>query len=439
MSNLKDKVIEAGIVGSGGAGFPTHVKMNGDIDTIVINAAECEPLIQVDKGLINLYSKELVEGLKYTMNALGIEKSFIGIKEKYQNIIQKMEESIKDDSIKISPLPNIYPVGDEVVLIKEVTGKVVKKGGLPLDHKIMVMNVETLLNIYNKIFKDNNVVNSYVTVIGEVHNEGTYNIPIGMPVSEILTTLTPVKIEDYEIIVGGPMTGTLAKKDEVITKTTKAIIVLRKDHPLIRNKENVNINHLTRIMAACSQCRACTDMCPRNLLGHKVEPHKLMNAMANGLTENVSVLRTALGCVNCGVCETYACHHDLAPRKMMVKVKEEFAKNGVRPSAEDCVDVHTDRDYRKVPSNRLIMRLNLSKYNRPVPFNEKLIEANVVKIPLSQHIGAPAEPCVSIGQKVEKGQVIAKAQPNKLSTNIHGSIEGTIKEITKKYIMIERT
>lgn len=440
MNTLSKQIYEAGIVGAGGAGFPTHIKMQGDIETIIINAVECEPLLQVDKSLMKLYANELIEGLLYLQQELKIPNAIIGIKDKYTKIIEHLNRAIpKDASIQVKPLPNVYPVGDEVVLVKETTGITLKKGVLPITHKLVVINVETLLNIYKKIFAGENVCYSYVTIIGAVENQGTYQIPIGMRLEEILERISKPTIDDYEIVVGGPMTGKLAGFDDVVRKNTKAFIVLPKDHNLIRNMQDVNEVHLKRIMASCSQCRACTDMCPRHLLGHQVEPHKLMNAMANGLTDNVDVLKTALGCVDCGICELYACHHDLSPRKMMVAVKKAYAAEGVRPSPDDCVEPHSDRHYRRVPSKRLIMHLNLSKYDITVPFISQVIEPHKVQIPLSQHIGAPAVAQVKVGSKVMTNQLVGKAVENALSANIHSSITGTISKVTSEYIEIERT
>ncbi len=440
MNAISKQIYEAGIVGAGGAGFPTHIKMQGNIDTIIINAVECEPLLQVDKSIMKLYANELIEGLTYLQKELKIPHAIIGIKDKYTKIIEHLNVNIpKESSIEVKPLPNVYPVGDEVVLIKETTGITLRKGVLPITHKLVVINVETLLNIYKKVFAGENVIHSYVTIIGAVENQGTYQIPIGMTLEEILETMSKPTIKDYEVVVGGPMTGKLATYGEVVRKNTKAFIILPKDHNLIRNMQDVNETHLKRIMASCSQCRACTDMCPRHLLGHQVEPHKLMNAMANGLKDNVSVLKTALGCVDCGICELYACHHDLAPRKMMVAVKKAYAKEGVRPSPEDCVDPHPDRHYRRVPSKRLIMHLNLTKYDIQVPFVTDVVQAKKVQIPLAQHIGVPAVSLVDVGSKVLGNQVIAQGVEGKLSANIHSSIMGTITKITSDFIEIERT
>jgi Na+-translocating ferredoxin:NAD+ oxidoreductase RnfC subunit len=342
------------------------------------------------------------------------------------------------DNITIKPLPNVYPVGDEVVLIKETTGITLQRGVLPISHKLMVMNVETLLNVYKKIFADQNVIHSCVTIIGEVENQGTYQLPIGMSLEEILNTLTKPLMTHYKVIVGGPMTGKLASVNEVVRKNTKAFIVLPYDHRLVKNMEEVNTTHLKRIMASCSQCRACTDMCPRHLLGHQVEPHKLMNAMANGLKDNVNMLKTALGCVDCGVCELYACHHDLSPRKMMVAVKKAYAEQGVRPSPEGCIEPHKDREYRRVPSKRLVMHLNLSKYDVHLPFIPEVMKAKKVRIPLSHHIGAPAICLAKVGTYIMENQIIASGQEGKLSANIHASISGNITKANSEFIEIER-
>ena len=439
MENIIEKIFDAGIVGAGGAGFPTHVKLKGQIKTLIINSAECEPLLQVDKNLAKNYAQELMKSLDQLMADLSIEKSVIGIKNKYIDVINHLEEYAKKyTNIEIYPLPNVYPVGDEVVLIEEVTGIVVKKGELPIQYHVMVINTETLFNIYKKLFEDKNVTHTYVTVIGEVDAPGTYYVPIGTSVGYMVDSLGKRRQQNNKIIIGGPMTGSLTTIYDVVKKNTKALIVLEENHSLIRQMEDVNINHLTRIMASCSQCRACTDMCPRHLLGHNVEPHKLMNAMANGVMDNTSLLKTALGCVDCGVCELYACHHDLSPRKMMVMVKKEFAKNGVRPSPEDCTSMHPDRDYRRVPSGRLVMRLGLKKYDVPVPFYPKACIVDKVKIPIHQHIGQPAKACVSVGQEIQENMCIAEAIEGGLSANIHASISGKVSEINKDYICIER-
>lgn len=440
MSNMLMQVLNAGLVGAGGAGFPTHVKMKGDFQTLIINAVECEPLLQVDKHLLKAYSSELVNVLSYMISELKLNEIIIGIKKKYTEVIQLLNDQCsKHTKIVVKPLPNVYPMGDEVVLIKEITGITLKKGELPVHNNLLVLNVETVFNIYKKLFNEINVTHSYVTIVGEVGQPGTYCLPVGTSLKWLLEHVSIPRVDDYEVIVGGPMTGKIAEENEGVKKTTKAYIVLEKSHPLIESLSVTSQVQMKRIMASCSQCRACTDMCPRHLLGHQVEPHKLMNAMANGLTGQHHVLQTALGCVSCGICELYACHHDLSPRKMMIAVKAAYAKEGVRPSADDCVPPHQDRGFRRVPSERLVAHLNLSRYDKPYKFDPVPISVPKVQIALNQHIGAPAISIVTIGESVKENQLIAKVAKGQLGANIHTGISGTVTEITKTYITVERT
>lgn len=436
MIDFKEAVYEAGVVGSGGAGFPTHIKVAQKAKTLLINGSECEPLIEVDKNLIKNYSHKLIGILNFLLEIDFVENIIICVKKEYSDVSYCIESRINSDKITMCKLPNIYPIGDEVVLINEATGITLKKGELPINHGLVVLNVETLLNIRNKIFDNKNVTSSYVTVTGEVENGGTFNFPLGFPLNKILELCKP-KIDDFRVVVGGPMTGRIASVDEAVKKTTKAFIILPREHKVVRNMEDINMTHIKRIMASCSQCRACTDLCPRNLLGHKVEPHKLMNAMANGLSENTASLKTSLGCVSCGVCELYACHHDLSPRKMMVAVKGAFLKEGIKADPNDCTGSLDEAEYSRVPSKRLMMHLNLTKYNKHLPFNPRLQNTDKVYISLKDHIGAPCISTVNVGQEVNVGDLIG-TNKNVLHGNIHASISGTIKEVNKGFIRIEK-
>ncbi len=263
MKNIIKQVFDAGIVGAGGAGFPTHIKLDADISTLIINGAECEPLLQVDKNLMHCYGEILIQGLNQIMEQCNIEKAIIGVKNQYTEIIEHLRHCGKNyPNIKIYPLPNIYPIGDEVILIEETTGIVLKKGELPIQHNVMVTNTETLYNICMKIVENKNVTHTFVTIIGEVETPGTYCVPIGTSVGYLVNTLGKPRHSHYKVIMGGPMTGSITTDQDVVRKNTKALIILEENHPLVQQKEDVNIKHLTRIMASCSQCRACTDMCP---------------------------------------------------------------------------------------------------------------------------------------------------------------------------------
>lgn len=423
--NLVDLIKEAGIVGAGGAGFPTHVKLQGDIKTLIVNAVECEPLIQVDKVLIKHFSKEIITTLNRIKEALSIE-IVVAIKAGHPDLLNSL--SLRSD-ILIKEVPNVYPMGDEVILIREVTGICMDRGQLPIVHGLVVMNLETIYNIHRKLDHDENVSSKYVSVLGEVDKPGTYKVPIGMSAFELLR-LTGIH-ESCAVIEGGVMTGRLISPDAVIKKTTKALIALSKHHKVIRQYEQTSMTSLKRIMSSCSQCRDCTDMCPRHLMGHDVQPHKIMNAMANGLVNYSESLKTSLGCVSCGICELYACHHDLSPRRMMMMVKSSFASEGVRAEpVNGSVSAFIDR--RKIPSNRLKRHLNLFY---EVPDTLGTFSTTEVKVLMKQHIGVAATPLVSLNETVSKGQVIGLV--NQLGAHVHAPISGTVTCVCKDYVRIK--
>lgn len=436
---LKHIIKKAGIVGAGGAGFPLHTKLNIESEYIIINGAECEPLLTVDQQLMDKYALDLVKALDVIIKAVGAKTGIIGLKKQYKKARASLEAAIDQyPHIKIHNLPNIYPSGDESTLIYECIGRVVPRGALPITQGVTVMNVETLLNAGGAIFYDKSVTHTYITIGGDVPNPITVKVPLGMKVGELVRLAGRDIMEQYELIMGGPMTGNIVSKDAVVTKTTKGILVLKSDHYIVTRKKPVDFTSLKKIMSACSQCRMCTDLCPRNILGHKVEPHKLMNSIANGLVEHSEACETALGCCGCNLCSLYSCHHDLAPAEFMMTIKNELIKNGIR-SKEDKKSLPDQwRQYRQVPSGRLLKKIGLASYDVDAPLNETTIEPRWVEIPLKQHIGASAIPCVKIGDNVKQGQLIGNIEEGLLGALIHASISGVVTNINENSIRIER-
>lgn len=439
LGQLKNTIKEAGIVGAGGAGFPLHAKLNTQSEYIIVNGAECEPLLCVDQHLMDKYSKELFQALDIIVKATGAKEGIIGLKSQYTRAIESLESAKSDyKNLRMQKLTNTYPTGDEVTLIYECIGKVVPKGSLPTTQKVTVLNVETLLNVWHAVFDQTPVVHTYVTIGGDVPNPATLKVPIGMKVRELIHLAGRDDLEKYKILLGGPMTGSIISPNDVVTKTTKALLVLEDDHYVVRRKAPTDFNSLRKIMSSCSQCRMCSDLCPRNILGHKVEPHKLMNAVANGLISHSEASVTALGCSGCNLCSLYACHHELDPAGFMMKIKGELMSLGVKvPQQEESIPDDW-MEYRQVPASRLVKKLGLTRYNIKSPLVETKMNPMSVEIPLRQHIGASAISCVSVGELVTKGQVIGKIQEEALGANIHASMNGIIKNITQDIIVIER-
>ncbi|MDF2879815.1 MAG: proton-conducting rane transporter [Clostridiaceae bacterium] len=429
--DLLEHIYNAGVVGAGGAGFPTHKKLNCKVEYFIINAAECEPLLQTDKYIIRNFSHEIIQAVEATAEEVGAANVVIGLKKKYIKEIEALNKAIKDlnSKVKLHYLKSIYPAGDEHVLVNDVTKKVIPPGGIPLNVGAVVSNVGTILNIYEAM-NGSPVTDKYVSVLGEVKSPKIIKVPIGTSVLECIKAAGGASIKEFALIMGGPMMGRLVLGDEIqkrtITKTDGGIIVLPKDHYLVMQRQ-VSIKHLiNRAKSACIQCSACTEMCPRHLLGHPLRPNKIMRAIST--TEDFGEsFKEALICSECGVCEMYACPMGLSPRRINVFLKGELRKKGIKYSSDAKeYKVRDYMDYKQVDVSRLIGRLNVSSYiMKSISKAEDYLPVEV-SIPLKQHIGMPAKPVVNAGDTVVKGQLIASVKYEDMGANVHASIDGTI-------------
>ncbi len=435
-----DMVMKSGIVGAGGAGFPTHVKISAKAEIVVANGAECEPILETDRHLMLREARKVIEGLKLAMQSVEAEKGIIAIKKKHSDITLILKEMLKDEEhIKLHLLDNFYPAGDEHVLVYEATGRVVPMGGIPLDVNVVVSNVFTL-SLMADACNGTSFTHRYITITGEVRNPCVTKLPIGISIRETIEKASGgIKIEDYKVIIGGPMMGKLEENlDNPITKTTGAIIVLPSDHKIVDLKSK-NIKSAMKIAkSVCCQCSQCTDMCPRFLLGHNLNPHKMMMALSD--IEDKSDLKglyPATLCSECGLCGYYTCTMGLLPNAVNRYYKEVINKNRERPNFKNIMteEVHEFREYRKVPTERLLDKLGLTKYNFHLPFVELDIKPEKVVLPLKQHIGAPSIPVLTQGQRVAAGDLIAEIPEKSLSARLHSPIDGVIKEISDSFVI----
>ncbi len=442
-NNLLNAVKEAGIVGAGGAGFPTHVKLNAKAEYIVVNGAECEPLLRVDQQLMAYKTKEILSALDIIVKETGAKKGIIALKEKYKKAIENLNTNINQfQNLEIFKLGNFYPAGDEQITVYEVLKRIVPEGGIPLGVDVIVINVETLLNVYNAL-NGTPVTDKYLTVTGEVRNPVTVKVPIGISVKEAIDLAGGPAISDYAVIDGGPMMGKIISDiNQPVTKTTKGLIVLSKEHTLIQSKEKSIATMLKLARTACCHCSQCTEVCPRNLLGHKIHPDKLMRTASYGSTcSDSSTLTEAFLCCECGLCEQ-ACIMGLQPWKLNRFIKSQLGEKGIKnDNSRKPIDTNPFRDYRRFPVKKLVARLGIEKYDvdAPLPLKEGTKnEYKTIKMNSRQHIGAAAEPTVKVGDIVIKGQLILDVPDNKLGAKIHSSIDGTVKEIQQDYILINK-
>jgi Na+-translocating ferredoxin:NAD+ oxidoreductase RnfC subunit len=417
-----EQVESCGVVGAGGAGFPTHVKLKAKADTIILNAAECEPLLHKDKEMLRAYPDEIIFGLQQARELVGAGEAVIGIKGKYHDVIDLLTPKLPA-GMRIKELADSYPTGDEFILVYDVTGRVIPPGKIPLTVGCVVTNVETAYNIGRGV----PVTEKYLTVAGAVNHPCTVKVPIGVTLREVLETAGGAAIPDPAALVGGVMMGRLLKSwDEPVTKTTGGLIVLPRDHKLIQrySRDWDAIAHIGA--SACDQCSFCTELCPRYLLGHPIEPHKAMRSLGFNMTGEANFIGTMF-CCECNLCSMISCPEDLDPKNVCAQNKRRLMAEGRKwevPAVESRPKLHMNN--RRAPIGRLIRKLGLFGFVNKGPLTDAACAAKRVVLPLKQHVGAPAEATVGVGDKVNKGDVIARPAPGKLGAVIHASITGRV-------------
>lgn len=282
---LLELIKEAGIVGCGGAGFPTHAKLNCRVDTLIVNGAECEPLLRTDRWLMRHRADQVVKAAETCGTFTGAKRICVALKETYGKEIAAMDEALKkaDSQVELFLLRNYYPAGDEQMLVLDVTGRTVPPAGIPLDVGAVVSNVATMVAVCDAM-EGQPFTHKYLTVSGQVAHPVIVHAPLGTSFAAALEAAGGVLAEcrEYRILCGGPMMGKLYKADEaasqVITKTTSGLVVVPADIPLVRQKEKESGDILRNRRCACIQCSFCTDLCPRHLAGHPLAPHKIGRA-----------------------------------------------------------------------------------------------------------------------------------------------------------------
>lgn len=289
------KIQEAGIVGLGGATFPTHVKLvppkGMKADVLLINGVECEPYLTSDHRLMLEKTDEILVGTQLLMKALNVEKAVIGIENNKPDAIQKLTEKSKGfNGISVTALKVKYPQGGEKQLIKAVTGREVPSGGLPIAVGAVVSNVGTAFAVYEAIQKNKPLFERVVTITGKgVSKPSNFLVRIGTSTSALVEAAGGLPEESGKIISGGPMMGrAIASLDVPVTKGTSGILLLKKEES---KREPV---------IACIRCSRCVSVCPMGL-----EPYLLMTLSEKQIFDRAEEDKI-MDCIECGSC-SYTC------------------------------------------------------------------------------------------------------------------------------------
>ena len=432
--NISEKIRNAGVVGAGGGGFPAHVKAAAKVEYIIANGAECEPLIHKDYEVMTGHPDKVVRGVKLLMESTGAKKGIIGIKEKNKEAVDAISGAIHDSHIKIHLLGDFYPSGDEYILVYEATKRLIPPQGIPLDVGIVVSNVETLYNI-SAASEDRPVTEKFITVAGAVKHPASFIAPVGMSFRDAIAFAGGIPqsgMKEFAVFVGGIMMGKLEfDLDQPITKTTAGLIVLPVEHMLVQRKSRTEKSMHWIGKSACDQCSYCTELCPRYVLGYDVQPHKVMRSLGFSMTGEHIWNQYASLCCACGLCTLYACPENLYPKEACDKAKTDMKEQGIKWSGRRDVTPHPMYEGRRSPLKQLIKRLGVEEYDHPSAFNQKETRPRQVSIPLSQHIGTPAQSTVRIGESVKRGQLIGEIPDGKLGARVHASIDGVVKNVNE--------
>jgi Na+-translocating ferredoxin:NAD+ oxidoreductase RnfC subunit len=434
--DIVKKIYDAGVVGAGGAGFPTHVKAKSKVEFVLVNGAECEPLIHKDFELMKNFAPEIVNAVDIMINQTSAKKSYFGIKSKNAEAIAAIEKCYKDKKIETCQLGDFYPSGDEYELVYSATKRLIPPYGLPLDVGCLVNNVETFYNI-SRAVEDKPVTQKFVSVAGCVKNPMSFFVPVGTSFKDLLAHAGGATIKDFGIFVSGILMGRLTfDLNEVVTKTVGGIIILPSEHYLV-NRMNRPMHDKNRIgKSACDQCSYCTELCPRYLLGYDVQPHKVMRSLVFTTSGQNVWNQYADLCCSCGLCSLYSCPEDLYPREACDQGKAENKKLGTRYIQQKEVKVHPIKDGRRVPLKQLMRKMDILKYDAHTPYNKLSPKIKQVKILLRQHVGVPAKAVVKLGDIVQEGTIIGDIEEGKLGAKVHASISGKVTHVSDEFISI---
>jgi len=305
---IRKIVLDAGIVGMGGASFPTHIKINPPkpVDVLIINGAECEPYLTVDARLMVEKTAQISQGIMLVAKCLNVKEIYIGIEDNKPEAIKAFS---KFTQIKVKILKSDYPQGGEKQLIQNILGLQISRGKLPFDLGVVVQNVATVYAIYEAVYKNKPLIERLVTITGScIQNPRNLLVRLGTPIKDLLEFCGPLKEEPAKIIMGGPMMGIAQYTDQApIIKSSGGLLLMNQEEAKILEED------------PCIRCAACVRGCPVGLLPCQI------NLAAERSLWNLTKEYGASDCIECGICN-YVCPANRRLLQTIKRAKLESAK-----------------------------------------------------------------------------------------------------------------
>jgi len=432
---LAEQVQQAGVVGAGGGGFPTHVKLMAKADTVIANGAECEPLLHKDAAVMEHLAGQVVTGVQLAMQAVSAQDGVIAVKAKNQKAVETLLVACQNTPVRVHLLGDYYPAGDEYDLVHEVTGRLIPPAGIPIQVGVVVNNVETLVNI-TAAAAGQPVIRKMLTIAGAVRQPLTLTLPIGTTFRDAIALVGGLTVPDPVLCVGGLMMGLVTGDlDTPITKTTTGVVILPRDHPVMERRLKPAAAQARIGKSACDQCRYCTEFCPRFLLGYAVEPHQVMRSLAFTAAGQERWNAWAWLCCACGLCTLYACPEMLFPKEACDESKAELRQANFKWNGPVNLRPHPLRADRRVPIKRLARKLQVQDYDAPAPLRDTPFRPKRLVLPLKQSAGAACQPAVQPGDRVREGQVIGTVPPKTLGAVLHAPLSGVVTAVTDRIVL----
>lgn len=435
--NLAEQVRQAGVVGAGGGGFPTHVKVSAKADVVIANGAECEPLLHKDAAVMERQAREMVRGMILAMEAVGARDGIVGIKAKKTQAVEAVQAACQGKPVRVHLLGDYYPAGDEYDLVYTTTGRLIPPAGIPLQVGAVVCNVETFVNVAAAA-EGQPVTRKTVTLAGAVKHPTTVTVPVGTTFRDAIEATGGFATDQPVLCVGGLMMGeTTEDLDTPITKTSTGVVVLPRDHHVIERKLKPAAAQNAIGKSACDQCRYCTEYCPRYLLGYAVEPHQVMRSLAFTATGAELWNQWAALCCACGLCTLYACPEELFPKEACDQSKAEMRRANLKWTGSTTVKPHPLRDGRRVPIKTLMKKLHIQQYDHPAHWEDVRFAPRRAVLPLKQNAGAANRPLVRPGDRVRAGQMVGQVPEPVLGAPIHAPFDARVVSVNDR-IVLER-
>ncbi len=347
-----------------------------------------------------------LRGLEAMQAQLGATRVTVAVKHKNTDVLDGMSQQLRAAGFEPFVYPDVYPAGDEYVLVYEITGRQIPPGGLPLHVGCVVDNVETIINV-GKALAGQPVVDKYVTIAGAVAHPYTTVVPVGTSFGDCLRAAGGCTVDDPTLLVSGVMMGGVSRDlAQPVSKTTAGLIALPSDHYLARRKTQSRPTYTRIGHGQCDQCSLCTELCPRYILGYPIEPHRVMRTLLMTGEAKQRGSLWAQYCCECNVCSYVACPEQLDPKNICVDAKALLREHQLGRTEDELEQLfrppHPARHGREVPIATLYQRLGLTPYDRKATFVERDWEPASVSIPLDTHIGRPAQGVVQVGDKVQR-------------------------------------